>query len=200
MTPRMLAMILAGGERHRRLGTCEGQRMQARALAARFRVGDFVLSNFLNFGIQAIYLLVRYRSQSLIDHTRRAWVLLPILRDQFVTVMLPQMCEDPEWFQDTADAVHQNLDQIEYHAPELCSGVRRRPCVSHGRAPDAAALFRSQRGCDCGGSAGAGADRACFGLRHYLRGSGWTRTRLQRKTSGRNADGRRSGARLCVDG
>jgi ADP-glucose pyrophosphorylase len=39
----------------------------------------------LNSGIHLIYFLVQYKSQSLIDHIRRSWVLSPILPEQFVT-------------------------------------------------------------------------------------------------------------------
>jgi glucose-1-phosphate adenylyltransferase len=36
-----------------------------------------------------------------------------------VTVVPPQMREGPEWFQGTADAVHQNLNLIDAHTPHL---------------------------------------------------------------------------------
>jgi glucose-1-phosphate adenylyltransferase len=62
---------------------------------------------------------VQYRSQSLIEHVRRAWSLSPLLQNQFVTVVPPQMLVGTDWFQGTADAVHQNTGLIEQHAPNL---------------------------------------------------------------------------------
>ena len=78
-----------------------------------------MLSNLVNSKIFAIYLLVQYKSQSLIEHIRRSWVLAPIFPEQFVAVVPPQMREGPEWFQGTANAVYQNLGLIEQHAPDL---------------------------------------------------------------------------------
>ena len=86
---------------------------------SRYRIVDFVLSNLVNSQILAIYLLVQYKSQSLIEHIRRSWVLAPMFPEQFIAVVPPQMREIPEWFQGTADAVYQNLGLIEKHAPDL---------------------------------------------------------------------------------
>jgi glucose-1-phosphate adenylyltransferase len=73
----------------------------------------------VNSKIFAIYLLVQYKSQSLIEHIRRSWVMAPIFPEQFIAVVPPQMREGPEWFQGTANAVYQNLGLIEQHAPDL---------------------------------------------------------------------------------
>jgi glucose-1-phosphate adenylyltransferase len=63
--------------------------------------------------------LVQYKSQSLIEHIREAWVLGPTIPSHFITVVPPQMREGPEWFQGTADAVYQNLALIEANDPDL---------------------------------------------------------------------------------
>ena len=73
----------------------------------------------MNSGIHSIYLLVQYKSQSLIEHVNRAWTLSNAIPDQFVTVVPPQMREGPEWFQGTADAVYQNLNLIGSRAPDM---------------------------------------------------------------------------------
>jgi glucose-1-phosphate adenylyltransferase len=80
---------------------------------------DFVLSNLINSGIHSIYLLVQYKSQSLIEHVRKAWVVSPTLLSQFVTVVPPQMHQGTEWFQGTANAVYQNINLIEEYNPDL---------------------------------------------------------------------------------
>jgi glucose-1-phosphate adenylyltransferase len=86
---------------------------------ARYRIVDFVLSNLVNSGIHSIYLLVQYKSQSLIEHVRKAWVLPPLLQEHFITVVPPQMRRGQEWFQGTADAVYQNINLIRQHSPDL---------------------------------------------------------------------------------
>ncbi|SDY92871.1 glucose-1-phosphate adenylyltransferase [Nitrosomonas sp. Nm33] len=117
--PRILAMVMAGGEGKRLYPlTCERSKPSV-PFGGRYRIVDFVLSNLVNSHIFAIYLLVQYKSQSLIEHIRRSWGLAPIFPEQFVTVVPPQMREGPEWFQGTADAVYQNLNLIRQHAPDL---------------------------------------------------------------------------------
>ncbi|SFL56427.1 glucose-1-phosphate adenylyltransferase [Nitrosomonas communis] len=116
---KILAMVMAGGEGKRLYPlTCERSKPSV-PFGGRYRIVDFVLSNLVNSHIFAIYLLVQYKSQSLIEHIRRSWGLAPIFPEQFVTVVPPQMREGPEWFQGTADAVYQNLNLIRQHAPEL---------------------------------------------------------------------------------
>jgi glucose-1-phosphate adenylyltransferase len=109
---RVLAIVLAGGEGTRLAPLTSERSKPAVPFGARYRIVDFVLSNLINSGIYSIYLLVQYKSQSLIEHVRNAWVLSPILRDHFVTVVPPQMREGPDWFQGTADAVYQNLSLV----------------------------------------------------------------------------------------
>lgn len=117
--PRILAMVMAGGEGKRLYPlTCERSKPSV-PFGGRYRIVDFVLSNLVNSHIFAIYLLVQYKSQSLIEHIRRSWGLAPIFPEQFVTVVPPQMREGPEWFQGTADAVYQNLNLIRQYAPDL---------------------------------------------------------------------------------
>jgi glucose-1-phosphate adenylyltransferase len=109
---RVLAIVLAGGEGTRLAPLTAERSKPAVPFGARYRIVDFVLSNLINSGIYSVYLLVQYKSQSLIEHVRNAWVLSPILRDHFVTVVPPQMREGPDWFQGTADAVYQNLSLV----------------------------------------------------------------------------------------
>jgi len=115
----VLAMVLAGGE-GTRLAPLTSQRSKpAVPFGGRHRIVDFVLSNLVNSGIYSVYLLVQYKSQSLIEHIDRAWVHNTTFPHHFVTVVPPQMREGPEWFQGTADAVHQNLNLIDAHTPHM---------------------------------------------------------------------------------
>ncbi|MGH8726639.1 MAG: glucose-1-phosphate adenylyltransferase [Burkholderiales bacterium] len=115
----VLAFVMAGGEGSRLHPLTAERSKPSVPFGARYRIIDFVLSNLINSGIHSIYLLVQYKSQSLIEHVRKAWVLSPIISEQFVTIVPPQMRESQDWFQGTADAVYQNLGLIQQHAPDL---------------------------------------------------------------------------------
>ncbi|MGB7991955.1 MAG: glucose-1-phosphate adenylyltransferase [Candidatus Methylophosphatis roskildensis] len=117
--PRILAMVLAGGEGSRLHPLTRERSKPSVPFGGRYRIVDFVLANLVNSKIFSIYVLVQYKSQSLIEHIRRSWVLSPILHEHFVTVVPPQMREGPEWFEGTSDAVYQNLRLIEHHVPDL---------------------------------------------------------------------------------
>ena len=117
--PKVLAIVLAGGE-GTRLNPLTAERSKpAVPFGGRYRLVDFVLSNLVNSEIHSIYLLVQYKSQSLIEHVRRAWSVSNIIADHFVTVVPPQMRGGPDWFQGTADAVYQNLGLIEHLRPDM---------------------------------------------------------------------------------
>jgi len=117
--PKILAFILAGGKGERLAPLTDYRSKPSVPFGGRYRIVDFVLSNFVNSHIYSIYLLVQYKSQSLIEHVRQNWVLSPIVRAHFVTVVPPQMRMGPEWFQGTADAVYQNINLIYDQQPEL---------------------------------------------------------------------------------
>lgn len=116
---KILAFVMAGGEGSRLFPLTAGRSKPSVPFAGRNRIVDFVLSNLANSKIYAVYLLVQYKSQPLIEHIRKAWLPSPLLAQHFVTVVPPQMASGPEWFQGTADAVYQNLNLIEQHNPDL---------------------------------------------------------------------------------
>ena len=115
----VLGIVLAGGEGTRLSPLTAERSKPAVPFGGRYRIVDFALSNLVNSGIYSIYVLVQYKSQSLIEHIREAWVLGPTIPSHFITVVPPQMREGPEWFQGTADAVYQNLALIEANAPDV---------------------------------------------------------------------------------
>jgi glucose-1-phosphate adenylyltransferase len=116
---RVLAFVLAGGKGERLFPLTSFRSKPAVPVGGRYRIVDFVLSNLINSQIYSIYLLVQYKSQSLIEHVRKNWVLSSVIKEHFVTVVPPQMRMGPEWFQGTADAVFQNLELIRQHDPDL---------------------------------------------------------------------------------
>jgi glucose-1-phosphate adenylyltransferase len=115
----VMAIVMAGGQGSRLMPLTENRSKPAVPFGSRYRIIDFVLSNLVNSGIFTVYLLVQYKSQSLIEHIRKAWTISPLFPDQFVTVVPPQMRDGPNWFQGTADAVCQNINLIIAHHPEL---------------------------------------------------------------------------------
>jgi glucose-1-phosphate adenylyltransferase len=117
--PKVLAFILAGGKGERLFPLTAFRSKPSVPVGGRYRIVDFVLSNLVNSQIYSVYLLVQYKSQSLIEHVRMNWALSSLIKDHFVTVVPPQMRMGPEWFQGTADAVFQNVDLIQQHNPEL---------------------------------------------------------------------------------
>jgi len=116
--PRVLALILAGGKGERLYPLTRERGKPAVPFGGKYRIADFVLSNFVNSGIYALYVLVQYKAQSLIDHVRNAW-RLGGLPDQFVLIVPPQMRWGETWYQGTADAVYQNLNLLLDFAPDL---------------------------------------------------------------------------------
>jgi glucose-1-phosphate adenylyltransferase len=110
---------MAGGKGERLMPLTAFRSKPAVPFAGKYRIIDFVLSNFVNSGIMANYVLVQYRSQSLIEHLRRAWRIGGRITDNFITVVPPQMKTERAWYEGTADAVHQNLNLILDFAPDL---------------------------------------------------------------------------------
>ena len=115
----IMAFVMAGGAGARLRPLTDMRSKPAVPFGARYRIVDFVLSNLVNSRIYTIYLLVQYKSQSLIEHVRKAWQFGAVLPGHFVTVVPPQMLTDAGWFQGTADAVYQNIALIKRHRPEL---------------------------------------------------------------------------------
>jgi hypothetical protein len=72
IAPNILALVLAGGEGTRLHPLTQHRSKPSVPFGGRFRIVDFVLSNLVNSKIFAIYLLVQYKSQSLIEHIRRS--------------------------------------------------------------------------------------------------------------------------------
>jgi len=116
--PRILAFILAGGKGERLYPLTRERGKPAVPFGGKYRIVDFVLSNFVNSGIYALYVLVQYKAQSLIEHLRNAW-RLGGLPDHFVIVVPPQMRWAETWYQGTADAVYQNLNLLLDFAPDI---------------------------------------------------------------------------------
>lgn len=115
----IVAFVMAGGQGKRLRPLTDTRCKPAVPFGSHHRLVDFVLSNLVNSDIRAIYVLVQYKAQSIIEHIRKGWTISPLLPDQFVTVVPPQMQGDTERFQGTADAVYQSLHLLSVHQPDL---------------------------------------------------------------------------------
>ncbi len=103
---------MAGGKGERLTPLTRERGKPSVPFGGKYRIVDFVLSNFVNSGVFSIYVLVQYLSQSLIDYMRVSWGSRGITPDQFITVVPPQMRMGETWYRGTADAVSQNLNLI----------------------------------------------------------------------------------------
>ena len=108
----VLVMILAGGEGKRLYPLTRDRAKPAVPFGCRYRIIDFVINNFVNSGFYKIKILTQYKSDSLNKHITRGWVLSPFL-NQYVDLVPAQMRTDGAWYKGTADAIYQNLNQID---------------------------------------------------------------------------------------
>ena len=113
----VLAMILAGGEGRRLDPLTRDRAKPAVPFGGRYRIIDFVLSNFANSGVVRMKVLVQYKSDSLNTHVQRAWRLTSLL-NEYVEIVPAQMRYGPKWFEGSADAIYQNLNIITDEEPE----------------------------------------------------------------------------------
>lgn len=105
-----LVMIMAGGKGSR-LGPMTCHRAKpAVPFGGRYRIIDFVLSNFVNSGYRRVYVLTQYMASSLIKHLSRNWHLGGI--NEFIEIVPAQMRMGEHWYLGTADAVFQNINLI----------------------------------------------------------------------------------------
>jgi glucose-1-phosphate adenylyltransferase len=117
---RILAFVLAGGKGTRLYPLTKERAKPAVPFGGRYRIVDFVLSNLINSGIYSIYVLVQFKSQSLLEHIREGWEAHGLLRNHFITPVPAQMRSlGEDWYRGTADAIYQNMNLIEQGEPHM---------------------------------------------------------------------------------
>lgn len=120
MQLRVLAFVLAGGKGTRLSPLTKERAKPAVPFGGRYRIVDFVLSNLLNSGILSVYVLTQFKSQSLLQHLREGWDVTGLLKNNFIIPVPAQMrSQEEEWYQGTADAIHQNINLIEQADPHV---------------------------------------------------------------------------------
>jgi glucose-1-phosphate adenylyltransferase len=119
MKKSVLGLIMAGGKGTRLYPLTRDRAKPAVPFGGKYRIIDFVLSNFVNSGIYSIYVLTQFKSQSLVEHLKIGWQFGSLLKNQFITHVPAQMRVGESWYKGTADAIYQNIHLIERSTPDL---------------------------------------------------------------------------------
>ena len=120
MQVRVLAFVLAGGKGTRLYPLTKERAKPAVPFGGRYRIVDFVLSNLINSGIYSTYVLIQFKSQSLLQHLREGWEASSLLKEHFIIPVPAQMRSPGEdWYRGTADAIYQNINLIEQADPHF---------------------------------------------------------------------------------
>ena len=120
MQLRVLGLVLAGGKGTRLYPLTRERAKPAVPFGGKYRIIDFVLSNFVNSGIHSIYVLTQFKSQSLLQHLAEGWQVGGLLKSQFIIPVPAQMRSAEEtWYQGTADAILQNANLVEQSDPHV---------------------------------------------------------------------------------
>jgi glucose-1-phosphate adenylyltransferase len=114
-----MAYVLAGGRGSRLNELTDNRAKPAVYFGGKSRIIDFALSNAINSGIRRIGVATQYKAHSLIRHMQRAWNFMrPERNESFDILPASQRIDELHWYEGTADAVFQNIDIIESHAPK----------------------------------------------------------------------------------
>jgi glucose-1-phosphate adenylyltransferase len=114
-----MAYVLAGGRGSRLMEMTDGRAKPAVYFGGKTRIIDFALSNAINSGIRRIGVATQYKAHSLIRHLQRGWNFLRSERNESFDILpASQRISEFQWYEGTADAVYQNIDIIEAHAPK----------------------------------------------------------------------------------
>lgn len=114
---KIVALVLAGGEGTRLYPLTAEHSKPALPFANGYRIVDFVLSNLVNSRISTIYVLAQYKPDSLVRHIAASWAPWFNAPGSVIKVLLPR--SNRQLFRGTADAVHQCLDVLQAHSPDV---------------------------------------------------------------------------------
>src|SRR6476646_1606371 len=115
--PRVLGIVLAGGEGKRLSPLTADRAKPAVPFGGIYRLVDFVLSNLVNAGYLRIVVLTQYKSHSLDRHITTTWRMSTLLGN-YVTPVPAQQRLGPQWFSGSADAIFQSLNLVYDEEPD----------------------------------------------------------------------------------
>jgi glucose-1-phosphate adenylyltransferase len=113
MKKNVIALILGGGRGTRLYPLTKMRAKPAVPIAGKYRLIDIPMSNCINSGLNKIYVITQFNSDSL--HRHLASYRFDTFGRGFVQMLAAQQTnESAEWYQGTADAVRQNLKYIQH--------------------------------------------------------------------------------------
>jgi glucose-1-phosphate adenylyltransferase len=116
--PKVLVIVLAGGEGKRLMPLTADRAKPAVPFAGIYRLIDFALSNVANSGYLKIVVLTQYKSHSLDRHVTKTWRMSTLLGN-FVAPIPAQQRVDKNWYLGSADAIFQSLNVIHEERPDI---------------------------------------------------------------------------------
>lgn len=115
--PKVLGIVLAGGEGKRLWPLTADRAKPAVPFGGNFRLIDFVLSNLVNAGYFKICVLTQYKSHSLDRHITTTW-RMSTMTGNYVTPVPAQQRLGPRWYTGSADAILQSLNLVYDEKPD----------------------------------------------------------------------------------
>ncbi|HLS62322.1 MAG TPA: glucose-1-phosphate adenylyltransferase [Ruania sp.] len=116
--PRVLAIVLAGGEGKRLMPLTQDRAKPAVPFGGIYRLVDFALSNVVNSGYLKVVVLTQYKSHSLDRHVAKTWQMSRMLGN-YVAPVPAQQRVGKNWFLGSADAIYQSLNLLEDEKPDI---------------------------------------------------------------------------------
>jgi len=116
--PKVLAIVLAGGEGKRLMPLTADRAKPAVPFGGIYRLIDFALSNVVNSGYLKSVVLTQYKSHSLDRHITKTWRMSNMLGN-YVTPVPAQQRIDKNWYLGSANAIYQSLNLIHDENPDI---------------------------------------------------------------------------------
>lgn len=117
-TPRVLAIVLAGGEGKRLMPLTAHRAKPAVPFGGIYRLVDFALSNVINSRYLHVIVLTQYKSHSLDRHVAQTWRMSQLLGN-YVAAVPAQQRVGKHWYLGSADAIYQCLNIIDDERPDI---------------------------------------------------------------------------------
>ena len=118
VAPRVLAIVLAGGEGKRLMPLTRDRAKPAVPFGGIYRLIDFALSNVVNSGYLRVVVLTQYKSHSLDRHIAKTWRMSSLLGN-YVAPVPAQQRVGKNWFLGSADAIYQSLNLLDDERPDI---------------------------------------------------------------------------------
>ena len=116
--PKVLAIVLAGGEGKRLMPLTADRAKPAVPFGGIYRLVDFALSNVVNSGYLKVVVLTQYKSHSLDRHVTKTWRMSTMLGN-YVAPIPAQQRVGKSWYLGSADAIYQSLNTIRDEKPDI---------------------------------------------------------------------------------